>query len=369
MPTKAPTNKKTTTRVKKPAVKKTTTTTPIERVTLPAEPPKRPTGTYIMWGVFFLAIILVVGLLFGYYQYTRHEALAEYKGGRVTREEFINRLRLEAGKYDPLVWKDEKQALKIKKDVLSKIVEEHLLLQQANKNGIKLSDQELQTELDSYKSGYSEATFQKMLESKGIDYKDWVEKKKNKHSIQKLISKAVVDKIEISDDEIKAYFNERKEEFAHPEQVRARHILVSNWETAEAIAKKLEEGGNFASIAKERSISPERWKGGDLGYFARGVYPEVFDRVCFNTPPGETSQVVKSDYGYHIFKVIDKRGPVKENRDEAKHYITTQLRKNKSQEAFDKWYQPIYVSANVKMNEDLLKRIEVNVDEQGTENE
>ena len=359
--------KKVTKQTKRPATKKTTAA-PIKRVTVPAAPPKRPTGTYIMWGVFVFAIVLVIGLLVGYYHYTRHEALAEYKGGRVTREEFIKRLRLEAGKYDPLVWKDEVQALKIKKDVLSKIVEEHLLLQ-AKKHDIKLSKQELQTELDSYKSGYSEATFQKMLESKGIDYNDWVEKKKNKHSIQKLISKAVVDKIETSDEEIKTYFNEHKEEFAHPEQVRARHILVNNWEDAEAIAKKLDEGGNFASIAKERSISPERWKGGDLGYFARGVYPEVFDRVCFNTPPGETSQVVKSDYGYHIFKVIDKRGPVKENQDEAKHYITTQLKKNKSQEAFDKWYQPIYVSANVKMNEDLLKRIEVNVDEQGTENE
>lgn len=315
--------------------------------------------SYRIWAGLLGALLIVACLLLGYFYFTRYKTLAEFKDGKVTREDFIKDLRLEAGKYDPLVWKNEEQAVKIKKDILEQIIKERILLVAANKSGITVDENEFKTDLDSFKSGYTETTFNKMLELKGISYNDWVAKKRNKYIAQKLIEKEVIDKMNLDPAEIKKYYNEHINEFSHLEQVRARHILVSSWDEAEAIDKELNEGGNFAAIAKNKSISPERWNGGDLGYFSRGTFPEIFDRMCFNMPVGETSQVVKSEYGYHIFKVVDKRGPVRETLEEATPSIVNELKRQRSKEAFDIWFKPIYDAADVHINDKLLKQIEV----------
>lgn len=330
----------------------------------PQKPVKSYIGTYVMLAAFILGLIVVAVLIYGYYNYMHNKALAEFKGGKVTRNEFTTALRLQAGKYDPLVWKDDEQAQNIKKEILNDIVRANILLVEAEKLDIKVDEGEFKTDIDSYKSGYTDQTFDQMLKLKGLDYKSWVETKRKKYLIQKLIQQEVIDKIKNSPAEIHAYYNGHKNEFSHAEQVRARHILVNKWEEAEKIAEELEAGGNFAAIAKEKSISPERWKGGDLGYFSKGTHPEIFDKACFNVPVGEVSQVVKSEYGYHIFKVLDKRGPVHESPEDAANFIDTQLKKQKSSDAFENWVQPIYGTADIRVNDDLLQKIEVKIDEE-----
>lgn len=316
--------------------------------------------TYLRWGSIILgAIIFAVIVLYLIYHFTKYTPLAEFDGGKITRDQFVKILKIETGKYDPLVWKNEKQAFRIKSEILYDLIEEQILLNMAEKQKISISDDEMKSELESYKSGYTENTFVKMLKAKGISYDDWVKRKKTKYTVQKLIKQNVIDQIEIDKKEVKQYYRDNITQFSHPEQVRARQILVSSWEEAENILKELRNGANFAAVAKNRSISPDRWKGGDLGYFSRGSYPEIFERVCFNTPVGEISQVIRSDYGYHIFKVIDKRGPYKESLKDAEPYIVTQLQQKQSKEAFEKWFKPIYDAASVEINTDLLKQIEV----------
>jgi len=317
----------------------------------------------ILWTALIAGLIGLVIFIYGYYQMNKNKPLAVFNGGEVSRENFIKALKLEANKYDPVIWKNPEKSQRIKEKILDEQVREKLLLSQVEKNGITASEKELKTDLNSYKSGYTEDSFQKMLKLQGVDYKDWVEKKKNTYLIQKLIQKEVIDKIEVDPKDVREYYNEHKEDFSHPAQVRARHILVSNWEDGQEVIKELESGGNFAAIAKQKSISPERWKGGDLGYFSKGTYPEVFDKICFNLPIGDISQIVKSDYGYHIFKVIDKRGPVKESLADSTDYITKLIKQQRSNEAIETWYKALYESSAVKKNKELLKQIEVTIDE------
>lgn len=328
--------------------------------------PKRPRLKNLRWIGIAAGIVAIFATLYGYYYIDRQRTLAEFDGGKITREEFLKAFRLEAGKYDPLVWKDEKRALEIKGKMLDELVEEKILLDMAKKSGISVSDSELATELESYKSSYTETTFRQMLGISGINYDDWAEKKKNKYTVQKLIEQEVIGKMPVDPADVKKYYQEHAGEFTHPAEVRARHILVSSWDEASKLAKELEAGGNFAAIAKKQSISPERWNGGDLGYFSAGTHPEVFDRVCFGTPVGGTSPIVKSEYGYHIFRIIDRREPVKESLEEATPYITDRLKQEKSADAFKNWFKPIMDSASVKKNEEHLKNIEVTINEEAT---
>lgn len=329
----------------------------------PKKKKKTATGPLIMWAGLAVAVAAISLLLYSYLHLNRQKPLAEFNGGKVTKEDFFKVLRLEISKYDPIIWKDETQALRIKKDILSDLIKEKILLEKAKAAGIKSTDEETSLILESFKSGYTESTFRKMLDLKGIKYDDWAKKKKDKHLVQKLITAEVIDKIQIDPKEIKKYYDEHKKEFTHPEQVRVRHILTSSWDEAAKIARELSDGANFAAIAKNRSISPERWKGGDLGYIERGTHPEVFDRVCFNLPVGEVSQIVKSEYGYHIFKVTEKRKPTNETLDEATPYITSILKGLQSEDAFNKWFAPILESASIKINGEMLKQIEVTFDE------
>ena len=125
-------------------------------------------------------------------------------------------------------------------------------------------------------------------------------------------------KVSISKEEIEEYYKTHEEEFKRGESVRVYQILVPSESEALEILSLLKKSppNQFEQIAKERSISPEGSKGGDMGYFQRGELPLEIEDVVFSLKVGELSPVVKSSFGYHIFKVVEKKGarllPLKE---------------------------------------------------------
>ncbi len=90
-------------------------------------------------------------------------------------------------------------------------------------------------------------------------------------------------------------------------KVRARHILVSNIRDAKMILKKLEEGETFTTLAKTYSKCPSKKRGGDLGYFERGQMAKTFEEAAFSLEKGELSKPVRTQFGYHIIKVMGRR--------------------------------------------------------------
>jgi peptidyl-prolyl cis-trans isomerase C len=94
---------------------------------------------------------------------------------------------------------------------------------------------------------------------------------------------------------------------AGQEEVRARHILVDNEDEAKAIVDQLRAGGDFAAIAKEKSKDPGGAEGGDLGYFTKDQMVPEFAEVAFKMYPGQLSNPVKTQFGWHIIKLEDKR--------------------------------------------------------------
>ena len=122
------------------------------------------------------------------------------------------------------------------------------------------------------------------------------------------IRKIIEPRIEITDEEIKAYFEENKESFNEEEQVEASHILVEDEATAKKVAKKLADGEDFAALAKEFStdtMSAEN--GGELGFFPRGKMVAEFEEAAFSMKVDTISDPVKTEHGYHIIHVTDKK--------------------------------------------------------------
>jgi len=142
----------------------------------------------------------------------------------------------------------------------------------------------------------------------------------------------------VSDDEIKARYDKDVTGYVAPEEVHARHILVKTEDEANAILKQLADGGDFQAIAKEKSEDPgSKANGGDLGFFAKGQMVPEFEAEAFALKPGETStKAVKTQFGYHIIKVEEKRLQPVPTLDQVREQVIQMVQRDKYQETLAK---------------------------------
>lgn len=131
--------------------------------------------------------------------------------------------------------------------------------------------------------------------------------------------------IEITDNEISQYYASHIKEFEHTESVRARHILTADANLAANVLKKIKDGGDFAEMAKQYSEDTAKETGGDLGYFEKGKMIPEFESAVFALKPGEVSNIVKTQFGYHIIKVEDRKPAYTESLDDAKTRIKDKI--------------------------------------------
>lgn len=208
---------------------------------------------------------------------------------------------------------------------------------------------------------------------KGLDrdkeIREVLNEAKKKIIMAKFVKTEVDDKVTVSEDEIKKFYDEHKEEFKVPGMWRASHILVASEGEANDILSEISKGRTFEELAKERSIDATAARLGDVGYFRKGQVIPEFENVCFNLKIGETSGIVHTQFGYHIIKLTDKKDEVIESYEEAKPMIENNLKIKKRNELFDKLVLELKDKYRVKVEEDALKILEaVNADKKDAEN-
>jgi peptidyl-prolyl cis-trans isomerase C len=214
----------------------------------------------------------------------------------------------------------DSQLSDIKKRVLEDLINRELLYQESQKQGITVDEAAIDEQVKKLKGRFSSATeFKSALSKANLSEAALRSQFKRGMAIQQLIDKQFVQKITVSDEESRAYYDGKPDLFKQPEQVRASHILIKVDPEAdesrkaearkklEMIQKRLQKGEDFAALAKEFSEGPSRGKGGDLGYFRRGQMVKAFEEAAFTLRPGEVSDIVETKFGYHLIKVIDKK--------------------------------------------------------------
>lgn len=245
------------------------------------------------------------------------------------------------------------ELVELKKELVNEMVEEELLLEEAQKLGAGVTDRELASEVEQLKKEYGDESFKSAIEERYGSFKGWEERIKRKLLIKRAIEKLTAD-IKVTNREAEAWYSEHKEEFSKPEQVRARMIVVASEEEAVKIRQGL-KSENFSSVAKEVSLSPEGSDGGDLGYFSRGDMPGEFEEAVFSLKqPGEISAVVKTPYGFHIFLLEDKRKKGTPAFPEVKDRIMESLRAEKSAQLLGDWMIDRKRSSKIEVREELL---------------
>ncbi len=182
-----------------------------------------------------------------------------------------------------------------------------------------------------------------------------VEEFKKLTLISLLLEKEIEDKAKVTDKDVKDYYESHKSEMTTSSQIRASHILVKSEDEAKKILDQVKKGGDFAKIAKEKSIDAGSAKnGGDLGFFSRGQMVPEFEQVAFSLKEGEIGGPVKTQFGYHIIKVTArKEGKIMEF-DKIKDLLTQKVAAEKQKAAFDSYMEGLKKSYNVQKNKEAI---------------
>lgn len=266
------------------------------------------------------------------------------------------------------------QLKQTKQQYLTAMVNEKLMLQQAEALNLKPSDEEIDKEVDDiinqYKTQYSgDGQYEQLLETNGFT-EDSFKEYQRKQSIARYVYNDIIKDVTVSDDDIQNYYNENKDtQYSVGAGATVAHILVADkaedgsvdfdksLETANALKAKIDAGADFAEVAKENSVDTgTATNGGSLGFipYNSTQYVTEFMDGFKNLKEGEVSQPVKSNYGYHIIKATGLKEAEVTPLDDVKDQIKNTLEQQKQGEAFDAKIAEWKNSIKVTVYEDRL---------------
>lgn len=288
--------------------------------------------------------------------------VAAVNGSVITKEDFnreiirVNRRLASAGR--PA---NKEQLPELKKDVLETLINRELLYQESQKSKIMVEETVVNEQLKMVKKDFpSDDAFKTAMAKMDLSEEDIKTQIRKGMTIERFIDERFGMKIQVSDSEMKDYYDSRSHFFKNPEQVRASHILVKAEANAteaqkKAAGKKIKEiqlklknGDDFAEVAKADSEGPSAGKGGDLGYFRRGQMVKPFEEKAFSMNPRQVSDPVETKFGYHLILVTDKKPestiPYEDVKDKLKQYMLRQ----KVQEQVNAYIKVIKEKAKVE---------------------
>lgn len=189
------------------------------------------------------------------------------------------------------------------------------------------------------------------------EYKKKVEDFQKLTLISQLLEKEIEEKVKVSEKDVKDYYDSHRNELTQNGQVKASHILVKTEEEAKKIREQIGKGGDFAKIAREKSIDPgSAANGGDLGYFSRGQMMPEFEKAAFALKTGEVSGPVKTQYGFHIIKVTDRKAGSVVEFDKVKGLLTQKMTAERQKALFDSYINGLRNSYKTEINKEALAK-------------
>lgn len=252
------------------------------------------------------------------------QVMAEVNGGSITTGDFEREL-----KNLPEYLKAMADTPQGRKEMLDTMVIRELILQQATKDGL----------------------------DRGPEIEEKLQDLRKRLVVESFLKKKVESEAQVSDADLQKFYEQNKDKFKSGEQMKASHILLKTEKEANDILAQIKGGGNFEELAKKHSVDSSSAKGGDLGWFGKGSMVPVFEKAALALKENQVSNVVKSDFGFHIIKLTGKRAAGIRPLEEVKDQIKGAIMPAKQQEVFQKIKEELKKSAKINIKEDVLNSL------------
>lgn len=251
--------------------------------------------------------------------------------------------------------------VQVRQEVIDDLINRELIYQESINKGISIEPEMVEKELEAIKQRYPDKQeFDAIMKNMKMSEERLKHQIMQRTVITTLIEQEIVSKIEISDEQVKGFYDDNTQLFERPEEVHASHILIKVAQDADqehkaeareklkAIKQKADAGEDFAALAKGHSQCPSAENGGDLGYFPKGKMVPAFEKTAFELEPNTVSDVVQTDFGYHLIKVLDHRAAATLSFEEVRTKIATNLRNEKIQTELVEYLEKLRQSATIQ---------------------
>lgn len=250
------------------------------------------------------------------------------------------------------------------KEALNMIINESLQLQAGKKLGIVVDESAIDAAVKdiSDKNGLVDGQLQEMLEGEGRTLGGYRDHIRDQILVSKITRFEISNRVKVSDKSIGQYYNEHQNKFWEDARVRARHILFiaergssetnrkAKLQQAKKVLSEVQRGGEFAEFAKKYSEDVSARDGGDTGFIVRGKMVPEFEEAVFSLKQGQISDIVETEYGYHIIKVEEILPGKTLTLDDVKDRIAQILRMEKQKQGYDDWMEELKKSAFIEVS-------------------
>lgn len=281
------------------------------------------------------------------------QKVATFEGGEITKgelEEAVNQFAQQSGAGE--IPPDSPQYQAALQQVMPQLVGVEIAQAYAEENNIEVTQQDVDQEIETIKDQISEQAqqagqtigreeaFEEALTQADLTEEELRQDIRDQLPLQK-VQEEVVGDVQPTEDEIQAFYDENKDlQFATPEQRCISHILFNKdqQQKAEEVKQQLQDGGNFAELAREFSQDPgSKEQGGELGCQGEGSFVPEFEEAAFSADEGEVVGPVETEFGYHLIKVTETRPAETAPLEEVKPQIQEQLAQEQQFTEFEKW--------------------------------
>ena len=283
------------------------------------------------------------------------EVISWVNGKSIAYSDFVSLLEKKSG--EKITENNREEIEELKQNVLEILIEKQLILDEGRRLGIEIEDAGIKETIEAIKRDVSRDDPTMDMVGKNEVFKKWEEDFEKNLLIRTIVDKVISPNIEVTEDEASDYYKEHAEEFARDEEFRALQITVRTEEEAIQLLELIKKGEDFRELAEQHSLSPDKEDGGDLGFFMRGEMPESFEEAVSSIAEGEVSIVVKSPYGFHIFKLIEKRGKRVIDFSDVRDEIILSLQLEEGKSAFRNWIDDLKKKAEIKTDQGLWEKI------------
>ena len=275
------------------------------------------------------------------------DIVARVNGQPISRtdlQQAVGELEARAGQSVPA---DERD--RVLRGVLDQLVAYRLLAQESDTRKIAVPEADVDTRLAEIRSQFpSEQVFTQALAQRRLTLESFRADVRQSMQIDRMLDAEVAGGATVTAEQVNDFYTKNPGQFQEAERVRASHILIRVPDAADAAAKEqgraraaeilkqVQAGGDFAALAKEHSQDPGSGpKGGDLGFFGRGQMVGPFEAAAFSLAAGQSSELVETQFGFHIIKVVDKQAartvPLEEVRTQVEQYLQGQDRQRQTE--------------------------------------